>query len=160
LFVYLNQCFFLDDIVVKDGHLEAMAGISKMDIGFEGIKLTLKDEKGERVILDGSIRGRARPGRMLAILGPSGAGVRKMIRDDRRLMSQHHCFLDSHVHTCSLYSSEIDCSSCFGRPNQRQSQPEAVREKIHEWCHTCGRLVGPGGIRRTGCQLLSTHDSP
>jgi ABC-type multidrug transport system ATPase subunit len=29
---------------------------------------------GSRIILDGSIRGRAQPGRMLAILGPSGAG--------------------------------------------------------------------------------------
>jgi ABC-type multidrug transport system ATPase subunit len=34
---------------------------------------------GPRVLLDGSIRGRARPGRMLALMGPSGAGKSTVI---------------------------------------------------------------------------------
>jgi ABC-type glutathione transport system ATPase component len=46
----------------------------KVDLAFEGIELLLQKKGGTRVILDGSIRGRAQPGRMLAILGPSGAG--------------------------------------------------------------------------------------
>lgn len=36
--------------------------------------MTLKGKKKTKTILDGSIRGRARPGRLLAIMGPSGAG--------------------------------------------------------------------------------------
>ena len=47
----------------------------KMDLGFNGFQMELKGKKNNqesRLILDGSIRGRARPGRMLAIMGPSG----------------------------------------------------------------------------------------
>ena len=36
--------------------------------------MTLGNNGEERVLLDGSLRGRARPGRLLAIMGPSGAG--------------------------------------------------------------------------------------
>lgn len=46
-----------------------------MDLGFSGIFMELKAKKKKqehRIVLDGSIRGRARPGRMLAIMGPSG----------------------------------------------------------------------------------------
>lgn len=49
----------------------------EVDLSFEGIRMTLagKNRKnGDRVLLDGSLRGRAQPGRMLAIMGPSGAG--------------------------------------------------------------------------------------
>ena len=49
-----------------------------VDLSFEGIRLTLASGKkhgaDDRVLLDGSLRGRAQPGRMLAIMGPSGAG--------------------------------------------------------------------------------------
>lgn len=66
-----------------------MGGLNQVDLSFEGIELLLETNKGSRKsngdsgtnvikgrkqILDGSIRGRARPGRMLAIMGPSGAG--------------------------------------------------------------------------------------
>jgi ABC-type multidrug transport system ATPase subunit len=57
-----------------------MGGMESIDIAFDGIKLALKGKNGngnggdERLILNGSIRGRARPGRLLAIMGPSGAG--------------------------------------------------------------------------------------
>jgi len=46
------------------------------EIGFEGIQVVLaqKRKKPDKVILDGSIAGKARPGRMLAIMGPSGSG--------------------------------------------------------------------------------------
>lgn len=60
--------------IVQDDHIKA---IEKMDIGFSGFQMELKPKKkgqNSRLILDGSIRGRARPGRMLAIMGPSGAG--------------------------------------------------------------------------------------
>jgi hypothetical protein len=49
--------------------------MEKMDLGFSGFQMELKAKKknqSSRLILDGSIRGRARPGRMLAIMGPSG----------------------------------------------------------------------------------------
>lgn len=45
----------------------------KVDLAFEGIEMIVMPKNKERVLLDGSIRGRAQPGRMLAIMGPSGA---------------------------------------------------------------------------------------
>jgi ABC-type multidrug transport system ATPase subunit len=48
--------------------------MKEVDLSFEGLQLLLSKKGGSKVILDGSIRGRAKPGRMLAILGPSGAG--------------------------------------------------------------------------------------
>lgn len=51
-----------------------------MDISFEQIQLTLKIKgNGERVLLDGSIRARCKPGRMLAIMGPSGSGKSSLL---------------------------------------------------------------------------------
>jgi ABC-type multidrug transport system ATPase subunit len=59
----------------------AMSGLKSVDLGFSDLYLELSTNKkkngkngGPRVLLDGSIRGRARPGRMLAIMGPSGSG--------------------------------------------------------------------------------------
>lgn len=48
--------------------------LQSVEVGFEDVGMVLKQKKGrpDRVILDGSIRGVARPGRMLAIMGPSG----------------------------------------------------------------------------------------
>jgi ABC-type dipeptide/oligopeptide/nickel transport system ATPase component len=43
-------------------------------LSFEGLRMTLETKTGAKEILDGSIRGRAKPGRMLAVMGPSGAG--------------------------------------------------------------------------------------
>ncbi|KAL3923923.1 MAG: hypothetical protein SGILL_001357 [Bacillariaceae sp.] len=59
-----------------------MGGLETVDLGFSDIymELEVKKQRGKngnsepRVLLDGSIRGRARPGRMMAIMGPSGAG--------------------------------------------------------------------------------------
>lgn len=53
-----------------------MQAQEKIDLSFEGIRLELYQGrgKGTKLLLDGSIRGRAQPGRMLAIMGPSGAG--------------------------------------------------------------------------------------
>lgn len=48
-----------------------------MDLEFSGFQMELEAKKknqSSRLLLDGSIRGRAQPGRMLAIMGPSGAG--------------------------------------------------------------------------------------
>ena len=49
-----------------------------LDLGFRDIYMEIttkkKSKASKRVLLDGSIRGRAQPGRMLAIMGPSGAG--------------------------------------------------------------------------------------
>ena len=59
-------------IIVEDDQIQAMG---KMDLGFSGFQMVLKPQKKNkknRLILDGSIRGRARPGQMLAIMGPSG----------------------------------------------------------------------------------------
>jgi ABC-type multidrug transport system ATPase subunit len=53
-----------------------------MDISFEQIqlKLKVKGNGGEaRVLLDGSIRARCKPGRMLAIMGPSGSGKSSLL---------------------------------------------------------------------------------
>lgn len=70
----------LDEIVVEDDHVKPMSGLDSVDLGFTDLYLELSTKKkkgtnGEpRILLDGSIRGRARPGRMLAIMGPSGSG--------------------------------------------------------------------------------------
>ncbi len=61
-----------DEVIVEEGHIKAM---EKMDLGFNGFQMELKAKKknqDSRLLLDGSIRGRAQPGRMLAIMGPSG----------------------------------------------------------------------------------------
>lgn len=45
------------------------------DLSFEGVHMVLQSSKKnteDRVLLDGSLRGRASPGRLLAIMGPSG----------------------------------------------------------------------------------------
>ena len=51
------------------------------EVGFEGIKILLKQKKNkaDRVILDGSLKGVAKPGRMLAIMGPSGSGKSSLV---------------------------------------------------------------------------------
>lgn len=52
----------------------AAGALKEVDLSFEGLELVLIKKGESKVIMDGSIRGRAQPGRMLAILGPSGAG--------------------------------------------------------------------------------------
>ena len=55
-----------------------MGGLKTVDLGFSVLLMELqtkkKGESTNRLLLDGSVRGRAQPGRMLAIMGPSGAG--------------------------------------------------------------------------------------
>jgi ABC-type hemin transport system ATPase subunit len=44
-------------------------------LAFDNIRLELQQKKNsKKLLLDGSVHGRAQPGRMLAIMGPSGAG--------------------------------------------------------------------------------------
>ena len=57
--------------------MDAVTG--KVDVGWEGIKMVLKqkkkgDNKAERIILDGSLKGVAKAGRLTAVMGPSGSG--------------------------------------------------------------------------------------
>jgi len=55
-------------------------GLEHIDLAFSGIELQMttktkgKRGKQQRFLLDGSVHGRAQPGRMLAVMGPSGAG--------------------------------------------------------------------------------------
>ena len=71
--IFALSLFLSEEItVVQDGYAKAT---EKMDLGFGGFKMELKAKKqnqDSRLILDGSIRGRAQAGRMLAIMGPSG----------------------------------------------------------------------------------------
>ena len=53
----------------------ALGGLSSVELAFSDIRMELKVKdrnsgSGTRVLLDGSIEGCARPGRMLAIMGP------------------------------------------------------------------------------------------
>ena len=68
-----------DELVVEDK--EANDLLQSCEVGFENIKLTLKQKgnKPDRTILDGSLKGKASPGRMLAIMGPSGSGKSSLI---------------------------------------------------------------------------------
>ena len=68
-----------DEIVVRNDQVVPMGGLETADLGFSDLLMELqvgkkKNSDGKRILLDGSIRGRAQPGRMLAIMGPSGAG--------------------------------------------------------------------------------------
>lgn len=65
-----------DEISVdEDGRIAHKNGFESIDLTFEGIKLEMTTKKKKyRLLLDGSIHGRAKPGRMLAVMGPSGAG--------------------------------------------------------------------------------------
>lgn len=57
---------------MKDDRVAALGGLDQVDLAFEDVRLELTSNKGTKMLLDGSVRGRARPGRMLAIMGPSG----------------------------------------------------------------------------------------
>jgi ABC-type multidrug transport system ATPase subunit len=56
--------------------------MQKCELGFEGVQIAL-EQKGknmpDRLILDGSLKGKAMPGRMLAVMGPSGSGKSSLI---------------------------------------------------------------------------------
>jgi ABC-type multidrug transport system ATPase subunit len=92
-----------DDIVVEEDHVVPMGGMDHVDLSFEGLKLVLENGGKTREILDGSIRGRAKPGRMLAILGPSGAGKSTVIhalagrvKDNPRLKLYGNRYINGH----------------------------------------------------------------
>ena len=77
-----NEFNYLAEDIICNNLEETHSGFfQSVEIGFEDVTMVLKQKKnkgtegnGERVILDGSIRGIAKPGRMLAIMGPSGSG--------------------------------------------------------------------------------------
>jgi ABC-type multidrug transport system ATPase subunit len=91
-----------EELIVIDDHVAPVHGLESVDLAFDGIEMTLEGKKGQkRKLLDGSIRGRARPGRMLAIMGPSGAGKSTLlhalagrIRDQKKLSLQGRRFLN------------------------------------------------------------------
>ena len=62
-------------MIEEDTQMDAVIG--RVDLGWEGIKMVLKQKKGDkadRVILDGSLKGVAKAGRLTAVMGPSGSG--------------------------------------------------------------------------------------
>lgn len=93
-------------VVVQDDHMKVM---EKMDLGFSGFKMELKAKKKSqtsRLILDGSIRGRAQPGRMLAIMGPSGAGKSSVmhalagkVKESSRIQLEGSRYINGHTIT-------------------------------------------------------------
>jgi ABC-type glutathione transport system ATPase component len=66
------------EILVEE---EEPSALKQCELGFEGVKMILQQKKGkpDRVILDGSLKGVAKPGRMLGIMGPSGSGKSTLI---------------------------------------------------------------------------------
>ena len=64
-----------EELVIEED--EPSAILESCEVGFDGIKMTLKQkgDKPDRLILDGSLKGKAKPGRMLAVMGPSGSGM-------------------------------------------------------------------------------------
>lgn len=66
------------ELVIEE---EESNALEQCELGFEGVKMILQQKKGkpDRVILDGSLKGIARPGRMLGIMGPSGSGKSTLI---------------------------------------------------------------------------------
>ena len=77
--------------------------LHEVDVVFDGIRLELRVKKENRLILDGSCRGRARPGRMLAVMGPSGAGkstlvhaIAGRVKENPNLYLQGHRYVNGH----------------------------------------------------------------
>ena len=71
-FSFFNTIYSGPGVKVEDGQIQSM---EDMDLGFSGIFMEFQAKKKKqksRIILDGSIHGRARPGKMMAIMGPSG----------------------------------------------------------------------------------------
>ena len=66
------------EILVEE---EEPSALKQCELGFEGVKMILQQKKGkpDRVILDGSLKGVAKPGRILGIMGPSGSGKSTLI---------------------------------------------------------------------------------
>ena len=64
----------VEDIVCDDKEQLHSGFFQSVEVGFEDVGMVLKQKRGksDRVLLDGSLRGFAKPGRMLAIMGPSG----------------------------------------------------------------------------------------
>jgi ABC-type multidrug transport system ATPase subunit/ABC-type multidrug transport system permease subunit len=61
----------------NDEIFESSLRNTRVDLSFEGIRLELDGKSKKqptRVVLDGSLCGKAQPGRLLAIMGPSGSG--------------------------------------------------------------------------------------
>ena len=103
-----HTTFFIytDDVVVQDHHLISKKGLDHVDLAFEQIQLELvtKKSKSKRLLLDGSIRGKATPGRMLAIMGPSGAGKSTLlhalagrIKDSKLLSLSGRRYINGHA---------------------------------------------------------------
>ena len=80
----------------KDSDGVTVGTIRSLDLGFSGIYMEVTTSKrskaSKRVLLDGSIKGRAQPGRMLAIMGPSGAGSKFMF--ELFLKFLYRCIVD------------------------------------------------------------------
>jgi len=72
--------YYVDDMTVDSEDLQTLRKDIPMDLAFEQVRMELKQKRnGKRVLLDGSIRGRCQPGRMLAIMGPSGSGKSSLL---------------------------------------------------------------------------------
>lgn len=67
-FQYSHSVLEVDVIEEDEVHMDAGI-LHQVELGFDGIKMTLTQGKkiSDRIILDGSIKGKARPGRMVRI---------------------------------------------------------------------------------------------
>lgn len=67
----LISLLFAAEDIVCDNPEQLQSLFQSVEVGFEDLSMNLKQKKkgvADRVILDGSIRGVAKPGRMLAIM--------------------------------------------------------------------------------------------
>jgi len=111
-----------DDFIVQNGGPHKMEGSDHVDLAFEDIQLTLTTKKKARLLLDGSCRGRAKPGRMLAIMGPSGAGKSTLlhalagrVKDSPKLRLQGLRYVNGHpvCEDCMLPAAFIEQEAVF-----------------------------------------------
>lgn len=94
-----------EDLVCDNPEQMHTGFFQSVEIGFEDVGMVLKQKKkskGDRVILDGSIRGVAKPGRMLAVMGPSGSGkstllhaVAGKIKEDKKITLQGKRYINN-----------------------------------------------------------------
>lgn len=138
----------LDEILVLNDNVAAMGGMQEVDLAFESIAMTLTTKKGTKELLDGTIRGRARPGRMLAIMGPSGkyhtvteTAIIAFVKSRIPVLIFEMNQLCSDSRRRKIY-----IGSCPGWSYQGQFKIKTVRQTIHKRRWRFGRFHDPSGL--------------
>ena len=159
-----------DDLITVDqnGHVTTSSLSDKIDLAFSGVQLemTTKPKKKKkdsdhknRLLLDGSIHGQAKPGRMLAVMGPSGAGKVRTLQ--MAVWKDFSICLDLSVlypFPSLLFLFLVRLFARLGRSIERFSQTQSRGTPVYQWISRRSRSIVAGRLCRARCQFLSPHD--